>query len=78
VAVPFHAFVGMALISSRSPVAPEAYPLLWDQRLAAGLFWAAGEVFTVVAVAIVVRQWWTAEQRAMAREQAQPRSGLVL
>ena len=69
VAVPFHAIVGLALLSAREPVAPDAYPLLSDQRTAAGLFWGAGELFTVVVAAVVVRQWWLAEQRAAAREE---------
>jgi putative membrane protein len=69
VAVPFHAIVGLALVSARQPVAPDAYPLLSDQRTAAGLFWGTGELFTVVVAAIVVRQWWLAEQRAEAREE---------
>ena len=30
VAVPFHAVVGLALLSAGSPVAPDAYPLLSD------------------------------------------------
>ncbi|HEX5367468.1 MAG TPA: cytochrome c oxidase assembly protein [Acidimicrobiales bacterium] len=70
VAVPFHAVVGMALLSAGSPVAPEAYPSLTDQRTAAGLFWGAGEIFTLVVAAVVLRQWWVAEQRATAREDA--------
>lgn len=68
VAVPFHAVVGLALVSSGSPVAAEAYPRLDDQRAAASLFWGAGELFTLVAAGIVVRQWWVAEQRAAARD----------
>jgi putative copper resistance protein D len=68
VAVPFHAFVGLALLSSGSPVAPDAYPSLADQRTAAGLFWGTGELFTVVVAAVIVRQWWVGEQRAAARE----------
>jgi cytochrome c oxidase assembly factor CtaG len=68
VAVPFHAVVGLAMVSSGSPIDPDAYPLLDDQRTAASLFWGAGELFTLVAAAIVVRQWWTAEQRAAARD----------
>jgi putative copper resistance protein D len=67
-AVPFHAVIGLALVSSGSPVAPEAYPLLSDQRTAGGVFWGAGEVFTVVVAAIIVRQWWVGEQRAAARD----------
>jgi putative membrane protein len=69
VAVPFHAVVGLALLSASRPVAPDAYPLLSDQRTAAGLFWGTGELFTVTVAAIVVRQWWLAEQRAAAREE---------
>lgn len=68
VAVPFHTVVALAMLSASSPVAPETYPLLSDQRTAAGIFWVTGEVFTLVAAAIVMRQWWVAEQRAVARE----------
>jgi putative copper resistance protein D len=70
VAVPFHAVVGLALLSAGSPVAPDVYPSLSDQRTAAGLFWGTGELFTLVVAAVVVRQWWVAEQRAAARELA--------
>ena len=70
VAVPFHAVVGLALLSAGSPVAPDAYPSLSDQRTAAGLFWGTGELFTLVVAAVIVRQWWVAEQRASARELA--------
>jgi cytochrome c oxidase assembly factor CtaG len=68
VAVPFHAVVGLALLSASRPIAPDAYPLLSDQRTAAGLFWGTGELFTVVVAAVVARQWWVAEQRAAARD----------
>lgn len=70
VAVPFHAVIGLALLSAGSPVAPDAYPLLSDQRTAAGLFWGTGELFTVIVAGIVLRQWWVGEQRAAAREDA--------
>ena len=33
-----------------------------------GEVWGSGEVFTLIAAAVVMRQWWVAEQRAMARE----------
>lgn len=67
-AVPFHTVVAVALLSATSPVAPEAYPSLDDQRTAAGIFWGAGELFTLAVVAIAARQWWVAERRAAARE----------
>ncbi|HEV7758497.1 MAG TPA: cytochrome c oxidase assembly protein [Acidimicrobiales bacterium] len=69
-AVPFHAVVALAMTSSTTPIAPETYPLLDDQRTAAALFWGSGEIFTLVAAAVIVRQWWRAEQRAAAREDA--------
>jgi putative membrane protein len=79
VAVPFHAVIGLALLSSGSPIAPDAYPLLSDQRTAAGLFWGTGELFTLVVAAVIVRQWWVDEQRAAARDDraADRASGLV-
>jgi putative membrane protein len=70
VAVPFHAVIGLALLSAAAPVAPDAYPDLADQRTAAGLFWGTGELFTLVVAAVIVRQWWMAEQRAASRESA--------
>jgi len=66
-AVPFHAFLGMVLLSTRAPLAPAAYPSLADQRAAAGLLWASGEVLTVVMAAIVVRAWMAADGRDAAR-----------
>ena len=58
----------LALLSSGSPMAPDAYPLLSDQRSAAGLFWGTGELFTLVVAGIILRQWWVDEQRAAARD----------
>jgi putative membrane protein len=68
VSVPFHAIVALALISASSPVAPDAYPSLGDQRTAAALFWGSGELMTLAVAAIVSRQWWVSEKRATARE----------
>lgn len=68
VAVPFHSVVGLALLSASTPVAPDAYPLLSDQRTAAGLFWGTGELFTLAVAAVIARQWWVGEQRAAARD----------
>jgi putative membrane protein len=68
VSVPFHAIVALALISARSPAAPDAYPSLGDQRTAAALFWGSGELLTLVVAAVISRQWWVSEQRAAARD----------
>jgi cytochrome c oxidase assembly factor CtaG len=67
-AVPFHAIVAVALLSATSPVAPDAYPSLDDQRTAAAIFWGAGELLTLAVVVVAGRQWWVAERRAAARE----------
>ncbi|CAN5646650.1 hypothetical protein BH10ACT1_BH10ACT1_07370 [soil metagenome] len=66
-AVPFHAFLGLAMMSADAPLAPRAYPSLSDQRTAAGLLWGMGELFTLAIFAVVVRRWWVTEQRAAAR-----------
>jgi putative copper resistance protein D len=69
-AVPFHAVVALAMISAHEPIDPITYPLVEDQVMAAALFWGTGEIFTVIAAGIVMRQWWAAEQRAARRELA--------
>jgi putative membrane protein len=67
VAVPFHAFLGLALLSATSPLAPEAYPGLDDQRSAAALLWASGELFTLIIAGIVFAHWLAADRREAAR-----------
>ena len=66
-AVPFHAFLGMVLLSTRSPLAPADYPSLADQHAAAGLLWISGELMTVVMAGIVLRAWMAADDRDAAR-----------
>ena len=53
-AVPFHAFLGLAMTSASAPLAPRAYPSLSDQRTAAGLLWGMGELFTLAVAAVVL------------------------
>lgn len=67
VAVPFHAFLGLALMSTRVPLTPHVYPSLDDQHAAAAVLWASGEFLTVVVAAIVFRAWWLADGREAAR-----------
>lgn len=64
--VPFHAFVGVALLSATTPLF-DTYPSLADQRRAAGILWGAGEVFTLAVAAVVFLDWYRADLRAGAR-----------
>ena len=64
--VPFHAFVGVALLSAPAALF-EVYPSLDDQRRAAGLLWAAGELLTLAVAAVVFRDWYVADRRAATR-----------
>jgi putative copper resistance protein D len=66
-AVPFHAFLGMALLSTQRPLAAAVYPSLDDQHAAAGVLWASGELMTVVVAAVVLRAWMEADGREAAR-----------
>lgn len=65
--VPFHAFVGVALLTARHPLFPTVYPSLSDQQSAAGVLWSSGELLTLAMGGIVFARWWSAEQRATAR-----------
>jgi putative copper resistance protein D len=67
VAVPFHAFLALALLTGTTPVAPDTYPDLADQHRAAGILWASGELLTVVVAAVVCRAWLVADRREAAR-----------
>jgi putative copper resistance protein D len=66
-AVPFHAFVGVALLTAREPLFPKVYPALDDQRSAAAVLWSSGELLTLAVAGIVFARWWAAEQRAAVR-----------
>lgn len=77
-AVPFHAFLGLAVLSSDThPLGGAVYgavdrswgsTLIADQHVAAGVLWAVGDLFGVLAGAVVVAQWMTADARRQARE----------
>jgi putative copper resistance protein D len=76
VAVPFHAFFSVALMSSSRPVAagyfaslhrPYATDLLADQRVGGGLSWAFGELPILAVLAAVFVQWVRADQREARR-----------
>lgn len=66
-AVPFHAFVGLALLSATTPVAAPIYDSLSDQRRAASLLWISGELMSVVLAGLVFREWLAADRRQAGR-----------
>jgi putative copper resistance protein D len=76
VLLPFHTFVGVALLTMNTVIASGWYthverrwgasPLA-DQRTGAGLLWVSGELFGLLCIGIVVYQWMSAEERAAAR-----------
>jgi putative copper resistance protein D len=63
-AVPFHAIVGVALLTANKPLFPSVYPSLSDQRSAAAVLWSSGELLTLAVAGIVFLRWYAAEQRA--------------
>ncbi len=65
-AVPFHAFVGMAMLTASTPIS-DAYPSIDEQRRAAGILWASGELLTLAVAAVVFASWYAADQRIAAR-----------
>jgi len=76
VLLPFHTFVGVALLTTRTVIAAGWYDQVersWgasplsDQRTGAGLFWISGELFGLLCIGIVVYQWMNAEERVAAR-----------
>lgn len=76
VVLPFHAFLGVAILGSNSVLASEWYagvvrdwggtPLA-DQRLGAGILWMFGELLGVATIVLVVHQWMRHEERAAVR-----------
>jgi cytochrome c oxidase assembly factor CtaG len=65
VALPFHAIVGLALITSRVPLW-RAYTLA-DQQAGGGVMMLGGDLITLGIVAVVFWQWMSADERAAAR-----------
>ena len=65
VALPFHAIVGLALISSHAPLWHE-YSLA-NQQAGGGAMMLGGDLITLAIVGIVLRQWIAADERLAAR-----------
>ncbi len=66
-ALPFHAVVGLALVSSGSLLAPDFYGDLGAQHAGGAVLWATGELFGLAAAGIVLAQWMAADDRESAR-----------
>ncbi|HUQ63083.1 MAG TPA: cytochrome c oxidase assembly protein [Acidimicrobiales bacterium] len=73
--VPMHAFLGIALMSSSSPLFSSH--TLADQRAGAGILWAVGDLVTLVVGGIVLAQWMSHEERVAAREDRLGPDGLA-
>jgi putative copper resistance protein D len=78
--VPFHAFFGVALMSSKEVLGrffysglrlPWVPDLLADQRLGGGLAWATGEIPMLVVVVALVAQWARVDERTARRTDRQ-------
>ncbi len=74
--VPFHAVLGLALLSADEPVAAAWYSGLgrtWgasplsDQRTGAAIMWAVGDLVGLLLIGVVVHQWMRADEREAAR-----------
>jgi putative copper resistance protein D len=74
--VPFHAFLGLALLTGDQPLAedyyaetarPPAASTMTDQRTGAGVMWAVGDAIGLVAGMVVLAQWMAHEDRANRR-----------
>ncbi len=74
--IPFHAFLGVALLSATTVIAADWYEsvgrtwgasLLDDQRTGAGILWVTGELFGVIALIIAVARWMAHDEREAVR-----------
>jgi putative copper resistance protein D len=79
-AVPFHAFLGVALLSGSTVLGDgwyEAHPRSWgssplsDQHTGAGVMWTAGELINLVLLLAAVAQWMRADEREARRKDRQ-------
>jgi cytochrome c oxidase assembly factor CtaG/putative copper export protein len=75
-ALPFHAFFGLALMSSRTLLAPTYYrglglpwvgDLLADQKLGGAIAWGATELPIIIVMIALLAQWARSDDRENAR-----------
>ena len=69
IAVPFHAIVGLTLISTAAPLWPQH--TLADQQVGGGVMMLAGDLLTLVIFSIVFVQWARADDREADRYDSQ-------
>jgi putative membrane protein len=84
--VPFHAFLGVALLSSTTVLAADWYggtgrtwgaTALADQKTGAGILWAAGELFGLVLAGVVLARWMVHSDREGRRHDRLLDAGMV-
>lgn len=77
VTMPFHAFLGVAIMSQTTLIAGDWYrevgrtwgpSLLQDQHVAGGLLWASGDIVALVVLGALFVQWARASEREAVRE----------
>lgn len=75
--VPFHAFFGVALMSTKTVIGADFYRSLslpWvtdplvDQKLGGGLAWASGEVPLLIVILALLIQWSRHDERSARRD----------
>lgn len=75
--MPFHAFLGVAIMGASTLIAGDYYASLgreWgpslakDQEIAGGLLWASGDLVALVVLGALFVQWARASEREAARE----------
>jgi cytochrome c oxidase assembly factor CtaG len=77
VLLPFHAFLGVSIMSSSVLIAEKWYlsfdrswspSPLQDQYIAGGIMWGSGDLIAVVLMVVIFVQWFVSSQREAARE----------
>ena len=76
--MPFHAFLGVAIMTQTTLIAGDWYvgvvdrhwgpTPLYDQQLGGGLLWASGDIVALVVLAVLFVQWSHASEREARRE----------
>ena len=75
--LPFHAFLGISIMSATTPIAERwylAFNRTWppspldDQYLAGGILWASGDALALLILIALFAQWYAHSQREARRE----------